>query len=227
MMIPSRRFNFRLASPFAIPCFVVGLRIAPACPVIDQVSLPVDASFNSRSIRQQEVTVGISGQLTGIDLYRFLIPNQTEGTVVFDVFINLGPPWQTDANEIETTVTVSPEAGWFHVDLSAANIELQTGERFVFGIVVTLATPFFGLSGSAFPDEYDGGVLWTTIFDVVDGEVRPRNDLATPVGGGEDWDLAFRTYMEPACQQTDSDGDGDIDLKDFAVFQNCYSGSDD
>jgi hypothetical protein len=129
-----------------------------AAPVLDQQQAGLDTEFavspkNGPGYHwQQGITAGVTGQFTSVDLYFFYT-----GTVNFG--INLGAPWQTDANSIEfTSVAV---AGWNSYDLTSAN-------------------------------PYTGGGLFL------------NGDLLIDNGNG--YDMAFRTYMEPATARVPDGG---------------------
>jgi hypothetical protein len=106
---------------------------------IDQAQDQVTSTFSlgnsgSHSV-QQGVTAGVSGILSGFD-FRVLGLAPSDTSIDVHVFINLGEPWQTDANNFDTTVTVFPgDTGtWFFVDTSSANISLSEEDTFTIGI---------------------------------------------------------------------------------------------
>ena len=165
--------------------------------VLDQESPRDNAVINggSPSITwQQGVVAGITGQLRGIEVHTsFEI-----GVARF--FVNVGSPWQTDANDFETILSTSPGESntWVFVDTSAANIHLEAGDTFVIGIGGQQGNLWFQTNDfNGYPD----GSLWLngSEFDLL----------------GRGVDLAFRTYVEPARV-----GEGDI-LVGVCADQSC------
>jgi hypothetical protein len=144
-----------------------------ATPVLDQFNGAGVSVFGSTSTDdwQQGVTAGMNGTLSSISLYSY------GGPTTFKVYINLGSPWQSDANAFETEVTRPWGSGWFSIDVSAANIQLAQGDHFVIG-----AQGESMLWGN--DNTYSGGTLW--------GKFG-----SNPPGTGPYGDLAFATYMTP------------------------------
>ena len=118
---------------------------------------------------QQEVTVGLAGKLTGVEIY-ITLPGSA------DFLINVGIPWQSDTHDFETVVS-SPTPGWVFIDTSPANINLDVGDKFVIGIHGRGGGLWFG--GSWKPGEYERGELWV------------NEDMRDP----DQYDMAFRTFM--------------------------------
>ncbi|GMU36652.1 MAG: hypothetical protein KJ057_08220 [Phycisphaerae bacterium] len=152
--------------------------------VLDQTSPVFNTGFNGGSSSltwQQEVRVGIGGTLTRVE-----ININNPGSAFF--FINVGAPWQNDANDFEATITANA-TGDLSIDVSSANIQLDVDDRFVIGIKGTDQN--LGFTGSGFPGLYDRGELW------LNGQVY--------VGAGQ-FDIAFKTYMEEgaACNGGES-----------------------
>src|ERR1041384_1516477 len=95
-----------------------------AIPVFDQQQPNDTFSFLAAPTDwQQGITAGISGQLTGIDLYWI-----TGGPVTFG--INLGAPWQTDTDSAVISSPPFSPSGWNHYDLTSAGIYLVAGQQF-------------------------------------------------------------------------------------------------
>jgi hypothetical protein len=154
---------------------------------IDQAQDQVTSTFSlgnsgSHSV-QQGVTAGVSGILSGFD-FRVLGLAPSDTSIDVHVFINLGEPWQTDANNFDTTVTVFPgdTGNWFFVDTSSANISLSEEDTFTIGIAPRPSNGAF--------------ILQTGI-----GNPYPEGDFYSNITGtpSEDprIDIAFRTYMTP------------------------------
>jgi hypothetical protein len=143
--------------------------VAPPPVPLDVIQPVANLGFSGLSsfTWQQEVTALTSGTLEGFDLWT---TNGNSGTV----FINLGSGWQTDANDFNGTISGVAD-GWSHVDVSAANISVTAGQKFVVGFNGNSALGVLGsqLNG----DQYAQGRLY--------------------VNGSEqaNLDLGFRTYV--------------------------------
>ncbi len=104
---------------FAFYCAIVAIIVplvnpAAAAPVVDQKQESATyISFNMHSSGlewQQEVTAGVSGTLVGIEFFA-----HTTGSA--DFYVNLGAPWQTDADDYAATVTSGVTSDWVYVDV--------------------------------------------------------------------------------------------------------------
>ena len=117
---------------------LLGLSVSSVnASVIDQMqnAFPAGFGFGGGGIEgQQGVTTGITGTLVGFDFRSNGIGLATSLEV--DVFVNIGSPWQVDANDFEGTVTLtqSDVGDWFFVDVSSANIFLNSGQEFPIGL---------------------------------------------------------------------------------------------
>jgi hypothetical protein len=166
-------------------CLSAGL--ATAAPVLDQESPVVDGFWfsagASTALWQQEVTVGITGQLTRIELYA-----RNAGTT--PLYVNAGTPWQSDGSEFATTF-VATGSGWTGVDTSAAGLFFNAGDQFVIGVGGTDSG--LELNGSSVsPDgAYVVGELWIT-----------WADSEPELWADGERDLAFRTYMDSGNNPT-------------------------
>lgn len=146
-----------------------------AITVLDQVNdFQPNATYNGTSPSltwQQGVTSGASGLLSSIDL-NF----SSAGTI--DFFINLGAPWQTDANDYQD-MSLSVLTGWNNIDISSANISLSAGDTFSIGLTgLNIGTP--NPRGNALTDQYTGGAVFLNGSLYNDGS----------------YDLNFRTYVD-------------------------------
>ena len=123
--------------------------------VIDQMQSTVNAGFGFGGggyEGQQGVTSGMNGTLAGFDFISNGIG--LAESVNIDVFVNIGSPWQVDANDFEATVTLmkSDVGDWFFVDVSSANMVLNSGQEFTIGLTpkgafdlgVGLSDPYLG-----------------------------------------------------------------------------------
>lgn len=146
--------------------------------ILDQESDDWGGAFNVNAdwlTWQQEVTVGLEGQLMQVDL-----SVDMPGTAV--VSINAGSPWQSDAPDFTTTLTAT-SPGWTSIDTSSARLFFDVGDTFVIQAVGTNSGLRLG-GGHVNPPggPYGRGELW----------LNEENY-------GDEWDIAFRTYVpEPA-----------------------------
>lgn len=151
--------------------------IAAAGPVLDQQS-PFDGAFLNAGdavlVWQQEVTVGVTGQLSQIDLY-------AQGAGYTSLYINPGSPWQSDASAFSTVFT-STEAGWASVDTSSAGLFFNAGDKFVIGVGGVASGLWLGASSTEPSGGYGAGRPWASVYGV-------------PAPFLDSMDLAFRTYM--------------------------------
>ena len=152
---------------------------AEAVPIIDQVSPNEGAGFGLGSTWQQEAVAGMAGQLVGIDLWFGLAHTPVS------IFVNTGPPWQSDPHDFETIFTPTTASTWSYIDVSAASISLLPGDRFVIGL--NGAQSARGSSG-----EYPLGDLWVD---------TPFEGPRPWPGDGTNADIGFRTHMEPAIPE--------------------------
>ena len=162
----------RLALIAAGGFLLTSVRAPGVTPVLDQFNGAGASVFGVAPTDnwQQGVTAGMSGTLSSISLYSY------GGPTTFTVYINLGYPWQSDANDFETQVTRPWGAQWFTIDVSAANIQLTNGTHYVIG-----AQGESLLFGSDYT--YTRGRLWSRL-----------GDNPPTISSG---DLAFATYMIP------------------------------
>jgi len=116
---------------FACLVLLIAVSQAGANSIIDQISPAVNATFNTSNpsyVWQQEVLVGISGLLSGIDLYW-----KGDGGGHINFYLNDGSAWQTDTNDFETLINLTVN-GWNHIDVSSAGMYLASGDQFVIGL---------------------------------------------------------------------------------------------
>jgi len=152
--------------------------IASAAPVLDQESPYVGAGFNagtSQGSWQQEVTVGMTGQLTRIELY-------AQGVGTTPLSINAGGPWQSDPSEFSTLFT-SAGQGWVAIDTTSAGLFFNAGDTFVIGLGGTDSGLWMGGSYVSPNGGYEAGRLW-------------YNSTGSIAPFGPEWDIAFRTYVD-------------------------------
>lgn len=114
--------------------------------------------------------MGLAGQLTSIDLYF-----NTAGNT--DFLVNIGAAWQEDTND--DFPNVSMVVGWNTIDVTSANIFLNTEDEFVFGIHGT---------GSSFDPSFNS----TTENQYAAGELYEGGNIFS----SPDRDINFRTWMD-------------------------------
>jgi len=168
----------RLATSLVGCLLLTSANTGAAASVLDQFSPGHQSVFGGAPTEnwQQGVTAGMSGTLSSISLYSY------GGPTTFKVYINLGSPWQSDANAFEVQVTRPWGSEWFSIDVSAANIQLTSGTRYIIG-----ADGQSLLWGN--DNAYSRGALWGKLGD-------------TPPETGPYGDLAFATYMTPVPEPT-------------------------
>lgn len=169
------RHHFLAAT--AAATLMISAAAAQAEVVVDQEHFPVGQARITTQYSpytfQQGVTVGLAGLLSGIDLWAAEAP----GT--FEVFINRGAGYQTDAAEFTTTVTPLADSV-FHIDLAAAGLTFAAGDQFQIGFQATSIGSCCGLRATSTVDQYAGGGLYVN-------NVQYGN-----------FDIAFRTYVDVA-----------------------------
>ena len=145
--------------------------------ILDQAQEMTSAAFNMDATFlewQQEITVGVTGQLAQIDVHV-----NTPGSATF--YLNSGAPWQTDTNEFEM-LFVGKTTGWHSIDVSSAGLTFDVGDNFVIGWIG------------------GGDGLWMSGGFIDGGDPYPAGDLylnGAPHTPGNNWDLAFRTHVIP------------------------------
>mgnify|MGYP001287901168 CR=1 FL=1 len=163
---------------------------AAAAPLLDQESPALGESFVADYTGvywQQGVTVAMAGRLSRVDLY------VAESGDFLGLGIWRGAPWQNDAADFHTSgILWDVPVGWLSVDVSAGGLMFDVGDQFTIGVAGTgggIVGPSFGGSHSTPDGGYAGGTLWWDYF--YSGAERYHD-------GSGDYDLAFRTYVEPA-----------------------------
>jgi hypothetical protein len=83
------------------------------------------------------------------------------GEVLFTV--NLGAPWQDDANDFDRVLffDAGQAPGVVEIDVSAANIFIEPGDMFVIGLQSSGSNAVIpNFTGALLDDHYTGGALW-------------------------------------------------------------------
>lgn len=157
--------------------FVFCMAINGQADVIDQVSdgqLESYGHLRSDYIWQQGVTTGLTGQLTGIELFFddfFVGTNNLSVDVTTTVYV--------DSSDIGTdTRTYSTGNIPLMFDFTSDNIMMTAGKMFEFWVTGSTVGSFLGGVGIV-NSSYDGGSLSLT------GGIFPEGDL----------DLKFNTYV--------------------------------
>ncbi len=129
---------------------------ASAAVVTDQQNLPAGAGLNIHTDFmhwQQEVLVGVSGELAGLDLFYDHGQPQDFGLAVYR-----GEGWHD--NGALAQWVVAAVNGTIHLDLSAWNLAFNAGETLVLGITgsgpLSLCCALKGNGGA-----YGAGKLWS------------------------------------------------------------------
>lgn len=150
---------------------------AAAAPVLDQANDTIgDIFFNGGSASltwQQGVTAGLSGTLHSIEVYF----DEHSAALDINFFVNLGAPWQSDANDFDANISLV--AGWNTIDVSGAGMTVAAGDQFVIGLH-GLGDDFDPSFRGADTDPYPGGALY----------------LNASIHQSGEHDINFRTFVD-------------------------------
>ena len=146
--------------------------VSAQASVLDQNNPPLNVGLNDGLEWQQQITVGIGGQLAGITLYTW------SGSDTDTVKIGVGPGFFNGTYSFITTVPIT-SSGTF-IDTSSAGINLNPGDYFV--IDVSGGPGCCNLAGSSNP--YSGGDLYLDINGTI-------SDYTQLYG----YSMGFQTYM--------------------------------
>jgi hypothetical protein len=164
-----------------------------AAPALDQTSPNTGTQFNadiSGFNWQQQVTVGVTGKLVEVDLYRVPWGSNNGGTGPdtgqIDFYLNVGSGWQTDANNYEAVITLVTQSALNAIDVSSANLFVTAGEQFVIGWHGTNEGTGLGGSANNSADPYSGGPLYFngTAYDSI-------------ASNGFYYSIGFNTWVDP------------------------------
>jgi len=150
--------------------FTLCAAAADAAGTLDQQALPFGGNLYEAFEWQQQVTAGVTGQLTGITLYG-------SGT---DLTVRVAPGGTFNSGPYAFTGSAHLTTGGTFIDLSSANIQLTAGQAFV---IDTLNGSNGNISLAAAP--YAGGHLYLTL--------GAPSDLTACCGTTA---LAFQTFMD-------------------------------
>ena len=175
-----------------------------ATPILDQASTRTSSiaglcGYTTPGERgcdwQQQVTAGISGQLTAIDLLIGFEGSTPQGSFELS-FWNSGNTFNTAASDYSKTFNVV-QGGFATYDVSDLGIFVTAGQTFLFSQrslepLTALLRAYVG--PSALSDPYAGGTLGLKFNDNV-----ITNNY---VGPDRPYDLAFRTYVDPMITES-------------------------
>lgn len=191
-----------LVALFCIP------NISSASVVVDQENYRVVGDHYSSSIQggndyQQLITVGVTGQLMGIDFWTFSPGTSTiNPTTVRIGSGNAGQAITPLELLYDKSFTFASPTGLQHIDLSAFNIQFNAGDDFVFELIGTRTlSPRGATLTSSVSIAYTGynplrnGEGISDIY--TDGSAWRKNGAGWlhDIGGITTADLQFRTYM--------------------------------
>ena len=181
-------------------CFIAIATPVLATPVLDQAydarATGVDGgtSIQSGQIVYQTFTVGVTGTLDSIDLQ---VVQSSQGVPTGDLVVDIlattnGTP---DLASVLGSGSVAgtdlpafsfTDGQFTNVDLSAAGIEVTSGDVLAFRLRPVLSTDFFTIADrdGLLPD-YTGGAFFVT------------RGIDNPPVSANDSDAGFRTYVEP------------------------------
>jgi len=170
--------------------------LAGADEVLDQSNEQWSGSMNLWNYtydvavtQAQHVVAGVAGRLTRFEvLGSGLIYDPPFGEAEF--FVNVGEPPPEDEHDF-TAILEFDHEGWFEVDISAAQIDLEVGDSFCIGATGLPGVMYvFEGTGMTDPRGYPHGTLWTRTDCWNNGEwYQPGIDYYG-------FDLIFHTYME-------------------------------
>jgi hypothetical protein len=149
-------------------------------PLLDQFNVgEAGGALNGGSTPlkwQQEVTAGIAGQLTRLDLFVVIDPSVGE-TSATEVAVTLGAVGQEGQLVWSTTEVL--RSGWNTFDLSKAKIFLEAGQEYAISIQGQSA------------DSFNPGIAFSA------GDVYPAGELFLngSIDIYEGYDMLFRTYV--------------------------------
>jgi hypothetical protein len=162
---------------------------ASPTPLLDQAQEVFGGQFNGGTatfVWQQGVTAGLTGQVTGLELYFHAFSNHG-----VSVYLNRGAPWQTDAHDWAVSIPAGglTSSAWNAFDLTGSAVFVNAGDQLSIGIHgqgPSSPTNWFGGSGG---DAYPGGTLW----------IRRVLPILFPpeVHSTGAFDMAFRLYVDP------------------------------
>lgn len=160
----------RMIVPLLAGWLVAG---AHGAGTLDQVSPNTNSGLGASFDFQQDVVVGLAGQLTQVDVYVRSVGNAK-------ISLWDGAPWQPGAAAFEFDL-VGDATGWASIDTTAANLFFDVGDHFSIGV-----SP---------PVEGSGATLGANAV-APEGEYLPgRLYMNGDVFFGGQMDLAFQTYM--------------------------------
>ena len=178
---------------------------------LDQSSPRSNAWYNEDAsflLWQQQIRAGVSGQLEGITL-TLSGPAGSQ----FNVRVRKGPAWSTEPTLFETLLTnaLGGQQEVF-VDMTAANIQLGSGEIFVMETV---------------GNDTGGGLIGNYVDPAVGPPEYPEPLWLNQSIFSPGWRHGFDTYMlaEDECYP-DCDEDGVLSIDDFICFQTLFAFED-
>ncbi len=190
-----KRFMVFMLSLFSLSICFGTPQIVQSAPILDQQYTPepgyafMHAELDYDLVRAQTFTVGLSGLLSGFEVY--LSTPGSGGTLTFKVYRTIsGVPDLGSASLAEATINISgldENPMFYGGDLSASGLKVSPGD--VYALVVqgsgqaTWRGEYDDSGGFVLP-HYAGGAAYGPTFTQTIG----------PLGG----DLGFRTYVDTA-----------------------------
>ncbi len=180
-----------LAASLALAAFMP----AHAAPVLDQSQLndSGSAGFSSGYERSQAFTAGVKGKLSRLDFG--LEAMGKTGGLVFSLFAATGG---TPKEAALFSLTLSREqltTGWTQLDLSSQDFFVDAGAQYAFGFKATDVNTSWALNITAGSvDPYAGGAMFGRSPATQTWSLNPN-----PVTSQLNWDLQFRTWVDPSA----------------------------
>ncbi len=185
--------NSPLLTIFGALVIAMGLAARAEAQVKDQEQPSQPYEFNADATWatwQQQITVGIAGQLAGFDMYIWRAGSA-------EIYVTAGSPWQYGDPDFITILEASAP-GWIYVDVTSADLHFEVDDEFIIGARGIGDLLFFGGSSPSSGGPYDGGDLW----------------FEYGVYQGGQYDMAFQTWVLVACA-ADITGDEIVDVLDL------------
>jgi hypothetical protein len=149
---------------------------------VDQDSAAHDLKFGGPRTLAQTVTAGVTGQLTGVDLYLYEAHgNNTTASIMFLDRVTRLPIGSVQAS---ATVTISSSEHWYHFEFTTP-VSLIAGGRFAI---------VFSVTGS--------GVASASLGSYPNGQALEKGSAWASLTGNANLDFAFATWVAKAGNPT-------------------------
>ena len=174
----------RRALAIVIAALVLGLMPGSAIAGggVDQSAAAHDKKFGGPRTLAQTVTVGVTGQLTGVDLYMYET-NDTKMTVSI-MFLDRITGLPIGSVQASATVTILFSERWYHCEF-ATPVSMIAGGRFAIVFSVT-----------------SSGVAYASLGSYANGQALEKGSAWASLTGNPNLDFAFATWVAKAANPT-------------------------